>query len=241
MATLNQVVCLSTSVNTGTVACPFTPGRIVGFDFVRNGTVLDITDFPKAYMDGVNNPSPSLRIYPINGGVEFKQSGGDLNSKTYPGKVELPISTAPYKFEITLNKGGMNLSKNLEKFKNGNWSIFLKDENNVYIGLDTGDPKKIAAIPTYFTWNVPKFNDGNSPFEIMVTLSFDAAIFNKSAAWVTDDNIHLSSVNGLLSVLLSGVADATSGTYDVTPKGDDGTFIGDIYSSQLSVANMWQA
>lgn len=245
MATLNSLDCLTTAGNTGVGSCYFDPKNIIGAILAPKGYEIDVTTLQATLIAATHNAAPGSRLYPI---YDFENTTDNSEDKTVQtmntgAKQVVREGFNDWKFQYV--SGGLSLLKQLRLFNGGSWDFFFIDSQNNIIGIMGSASDKLKAIPSTggFFWAGPwKLNDGTKVTEYMLQFVFNVTYLNDFYAFVKADFDVPSTVYGLQDVVVSGDANVTSGSYNLTLlTSATQTNLGDVYPVELAAGGLWTA
>jgi len=245
MANLNELTCLTTAGNTGVGSCPLDIKNIVGVILAPKGYEFDVTTPEATMLAACLNASPALRLYPIFDLENLGDSSEALTVQTLGYGAKHPVREGFNDWNFQYVAGGLSLHRELRKFNGAAWDFYFVDAKNRVFGIMGSSATKIKAIPSTggFFWATPfKVSDGSKITEYLIQCVFNVKYLNDLYAFVDAGFDVPTGIYGIESVNLTGVADGTSGSYDITAKtASVGTNLGDIYPAALAAAGMWIA
>lgn len=247
MATLNQLSSLVNTGNTGVGSVSFDPKNIVGAILCPKGYEVDVTALQANLIAGTHNAIKAQRLYPV---YDFENTTDSSEQKVEQtmnnGSVHV-VREGLMKWAFEFFAGGLSLLSRLRLFNGSAWDFLFIDANMTIIGIQGSTPNKLKAIPSTNGrfWAPPlKINDGSKITSYMVEFAFQQRYISdlNLVAFVAAGFDIPTVVFGLQDVNLTGVADATSGSYDITAvTAAAQTNMGDIYPTALAVGSLWTA
>lgn len=249
MANLNELSCLTTAGNTGVGSCFLDFKNIVGAILAPKGYELDLSansgDVQTTLAAACLNASKALRLYPVFDFEQTTDSSEQATVQTMNTGSKHVVREGFNDWQFQYVAGGLSLHQSLRKFNGNAWDFFFVDADNKILGVEGSDTDHIKAIPStggYF-WATPwKVNDGSKIAEYMLQFVFNVKYSNDLVKFVKCDFDIPSTIYGCEDVTLTGVADETSGTYNITAKTSSvGTNLGDVVGSTLASASLWVA
>lgn len=224
MATVGNISAALQPSNVGIGAKTLDPKLIKGALIVPKGFVItnaNLSTLLSVLQSAAYNDSKGSRLYPVANLVDFKDNSEKAVVQTFGYGGQKTVRDGIYKWSFQFVKGGKTLNDALRTFNGDNWDFFFVDHNNVLFGkqyVDTNGAAGIKAIPSIEIYTNPfGLNDGKKVAEYMVEFVFDPKYLNELGQFIADAGFDiLDNVTGLQDVVLTGVADATSGTYDIT-------------------------
>jgi hypothetical protein len=251
MATLNALLSANTYGNTG-ISTPFTDVKnIIGAIIVPKGTTLPSATIATALQTLLTNTNPLLRGYPVFDFESTKDGSEAKTIQTMSTGAKHVVKEGYNDHQFQFVNGGKDLQSNLRKFNGANWDFFYIDGGDLgvpnsqkLIGIAAATAGYIQAIPTDggFIW-ADNFvlNDATKIAEYMVQFVFKQKYLNDLMAFIQLPFDAPTTLFGLEDIYLTGVADATSGSYDITLLSKTNTNIGALYSTALAAAGNFVA
>lgn len=248
MSLLNQLNCISDVGNTGVGTCSLDFKKIVGAILTPKGYVIEAADLAdsatllaKLQADTLASNKAS-RIYPVMGFVNAEDNSSGLQKQTFSYGVEAPVRDGINNWAFQFVKGGLSLLQKLRLFnKSTAFDFLFVDDENKILGTMNADGTGLQAIPSMYFWARQwKANTGAAVSEYTCEFAFLPKYVNEYVASVDAGFDLTTNVVGLQDVSLTGVADATSGSYNVTAV-SGGTNLGDLYDTELAAAGVWVA
>jgi hypothetical protein len=193
------------------------------------------------------NDNPALRIYPVPNFFSFKDSSEKAVEQKFDyGQVQtVRDGIMDWQFEFRL--GGLNLSNALRGYNGYAWSFLFIDSKNQLVGTQAVDSTGAATIgaisPIEFYQDPFVPNDGKKLATYTSKFRFLAVYVNELVAYVTTAPFNIvSTIKGLIDVVLTGSESSTPGIYNVTVTSRvGGVNVGALYSTALASASLWVA
>ena len=251
MATLNALQSANNYGNTGVMG-PFTDVKnIIGAIIVPKGTTIAVASIQTALQALLLNTNPLLRGYAV---FDFEQTKDGSEAKTVQtmstgAKHVVKEGYNDHSFQFV--NGGKDVHDALRKFNGSNWDFFYIDGGDLgvpnsqkLIGIAAAASGYIQAIPTdggYIWTDNFVLNDSTKIAEYMIGFVFKQKYLNDLMAFVQLPFDAPTTLYSLASVFLTGAADATSGSYDITILTKTNTNLGNIYPTQMAAAGNFTA
>lgn len=198
----------------------------------------------------INNASKASRLYPIFGFEQIQDGSEDITVQTTSIGSRHVVREGYNDWKFEFFTGGLSLLTNLRKFNKQSTAhdFFFMDAGGRIIGMQAKDASGnviMQAIPSDggFFWAHPfKMNDGSKLTQYMMQFVFAPRYINELANYVelTDYDLPTTLI-GLEDVNLSGIADTTSGSYDIVPKTPTGIYLAANYQTALLQNGAWSA
>lgn len=248
MSLLNSLNCIADAGNTGVGSCSLDFKKIVGAILTPKGYTIPSSALAdsaallaqlQADTEAVNKAS---RIYPIMGFVNAEDNSTGLQKQTFSYGVEAPVRDGINNWGFQFVKGGLSLLQKLRLFnKSTAYDFLFVDDENKILGTASSDGTGLKAIPSMYFWARQwKANTGQAISEYTCEFAFLPKYINEYVAFVSAGFDIATNVVGLQDVAVTGVADSTSGSYDLTAI-SNGTNLGDLYATELADAGVWTA
>ena len=247
MATINQLNCLQTAGNTGIGSCFLDYKNIIGAILAPKKSEFDVTTLQTTLIAGTHNANKALRLYPIYNFETTTDASEQKVIQTLGNGSKHVVREGLNDWSFEFVAGGLSLLSKLRLFNGSAWDFYFIDANMTIIGIPGSTSTKLKAIPSDggFFWAAPfKLNDASKITNYMVQFCFAQRYVNDASliAQVQAGFDLPTIINGLQDVNLSGVADATSGSYDITAvTAATQTNMGDVYPVALAAAGLWVA
>jgi hypothetical protein len=163
---------------------------------------------------GINRITPLLK-----GIADYQPSGGDVKTSQEGFAPETPIDINAKRVDITINRGGLCLLKQLKKFNGRQVRILLVDKKMLAYGtaiIRNGEEKHRGFLAT--VWATKRDNNGSQEGAIIFSLFFDGSYSNE------EDNMFSTLLTeeyeGLTGVALKRTA-AGKAKFVIACSGDD--------------------
>jgi hypothetical protein len=196
---------------------------------------IDEASFNAAIKAGIT-ASGINRITPLLMGLtDYQISGGDVKTSQEGFGPEVPTDINAKRIDITINKGGLCLLKQLKKYNGRQMRIFLVDKKMISYGtaiIKDGEEKQRGFLATL--WAAKRDNNGSQEGAIILSVFFDANYGNE------EDNITgvalAEEYEGLTGVVLKRTAPGKA-KFVVACSGDDLT---STYGTTLADASLYK-
>jgi len=196
------------------------------------------------------NAAKSARLFPIFGFEQIADNSEDIQVQTTSIGSRHVVREGYNDWKFEFFTGGLSLLIQLRKFNKQatGHDFFFIDANGCLIGKSLTDATGnviIQAIPSDggFFWAHPfKMNDGGKLSQYQLQFVFNPKYVNESVNYVDLSAYDLpTTLVGLEDVNITGVADATSGSYDIIPQTPTGIYLAANYPAALAQAGAWVA
>lgn len=242
MATVNNISAVVNPTNPGIYYKAIDPSLIKGILFVPKGTTITSAQLSNLYtlLKGLSlNDAKSARLYEVGNLVDFKDNSEKAVTQSFGYGPEYTVRDGLYKWQFQFRKGKKPLNDALRSFNGDDWDVFFVDYNNVLWGqtyVDDEGNEGLQAIPIIEVYTNPfGLNDGKKLADYLIDVKFEPKYINELGAFIDDAGFQiLDELPPIQDVVVTGVADATSGTYDVTIKTKFGFNLFDQYNSTTS-------
>lgn len=248
MSLLNSLNCIADAGNTGIGACSLDFKKITGAILTPKGYTIEAADLvdsatlmAKLQAD-TQAANKAARIYPVMGFVNAEDNSTGLQKQTFGYGVEAPVRDGINNWTFQFVKGGLTLLQKLRLFnKSTAYDFLFVDDENKILGTASSDGTGLKAIPSMYFWaHQWKANTGQAIAEYKLEFAFLPQYVNEYVASADAGFDIPTNVVGLQDVTVTGVADVTSGSYDLTAVAG-GTNLGDLYETELAAAGSWVA
>jgi len=240
MSILNTATCATSGGNTGIPDCAFDIKSLKGGFLVPNSFVLTDTQLGSsasvlaALLAAANNDNPSQRIYPLPESVSFTDNSEDAVVQQLGFGTSVVVRDGKYNLTIQYTKGGMCLSKQLQKFNGSNWRWLGIDASGTLIGTKVGNTLKGVPLDQFYAPPF-KWNDGANITAYTYRLNFDPIHINQNIAFVPMNYADLVNISGIQNVVLSApVARAAAVIKVKLNAGCAGIDLYDLFSTELA-------
>ena len=244
---LNQLNCLQTAGNTGVGSCFLDFKNIIGAILTPKGWEVDVTALQTNLLAATHHVNKAQRIYPIYGFESTTDSSEQKTIQTLGNGAKHVVREGYNDWTFEYVSGGLSLLSKLRLFNGSAFDFLFIDADMKILGIQGSTATKLKAIPSNggFFWANPwKLNDASKITQYMVQFVFPIRYVNDPGlvSFINAGFDLPSTINGLQDVNLSGVADATSGSYDITAlTAATQTNLGDVYDVTLASAALWVA
>jgi hypothetical protein len=245
MSILNTAICTTGGGNTGIPDCAFDPQNLKGGFLVPNSFVLTEEQLASAatvlaaLQLAVNNDNPSLRIYPLPETVGFTDNSEDAVSQTLGYGSAVIVRDGKYNLTQQYTKGGLCISKTLQRFNGGNMRWLGIDAAGVLIGTKVGNTLKGVPLDQFYAPPF-KWNDGANITAYTYRLAFDPIHVNQNIAFVPMNYADLVNINGIQNIVISSAAARVAAVMKVRlTSGCAGIDMYDTYSAELADADLF--
>ena len=237
MPTINNIYAAQTPGNVGLGQAQFDPKVIKGALLVPKGytlTAANLASLQTYLQNAAMADGKTARVYPISGFLEFKDGSEKAPEQSFGYGAKVIVRDGMYTWSFQYMQGGKSLNDKLRTFNGSFWDCFFVDANNVLLGqtyTDSTGAAGLKAIPLIQFYCPPfALNDGKKVAEYTLDFTFDPKYLNENGSFIADAGFNiLDTILGLQDVVLTGVANATSGSYDITVKTALGVNLGDQY------------
>ena len=198
----------------------------------------------------IANSSKAARLFPIFGFEQIADNSEDIQVQTTSIGSRHVVREGYQDWKFEFFTGGLSLLASLRKFNKQSTShdFFFIDAQNRLIGMAISDGSGntiLQAIPCDggFFWAHPwKMNDGSKLAQYMLQFVFAPKYINELVNYVDLSAYDLpTTLIGLEDVNLTGVANATSGSYDIVPQTPTGIYLAANYGTALAQNGAWGA
>jgi hypothetical protein len=249
MPTIDNIFASLAPANVGIGKAQFDPKLIKGALIVPKGftiTAANLATLQTVLQNAALANGKSARIYPIANFVETKDGSEKVVEQTFGYGAKVVVRDGVYTWSFQFVNGGKTLNDALRTFNGSSWDVFFVDVKNVLMGtayVDSTGAKGLKAIPLIQLYTQPfALNDGKKLAEYIIDFTFDPKYLNENGHYIADAGFDiLDNIQGLQDVALTGVANATSGSYDLTIQTPLGVNLGDQYGnvSGLMQSSAW--
>ena len=217
---------------------------------IANADLATVAAVIAALQSGINNASKSARLFPIFGFEQISDNSEDIQVQTTSIGSRHVVREGYNDWKYEFFTGGLSLLASLRKFnkQSTGHDFFFIDADGRLIGMKATDSSGntiLQAIPCDggFFWAHPfKMNDGSKLAQYMLQFVFAPKYVNELVNYVDLSAYDLpTTLIGQEDVNLSGVANATSGSYDVVPQTPTGIYLAANYPTSLALAAAWSA
>lgn len=247
MATiLNIPNCGATSTgNTGKEGCDLVRKTFKGMILTDPSVEFDSSDLASlsAFVAAVNAgviAARGSRVYPIHDIVNFEDNTSEATQGSLGNLVntQIDLSDAIPSF-LLRHYNGEAFHKKLARFKSQSVRVIFYDDAYTLFGTADSNGKFKGYSVAQFRTLPAKFGDASNPaqYPFRIVLS-SAAEYVDNAAFVIGDS-SISSINGLIDVVLSMFSQSTNVIKIAGVTEGAGTNIIELYNGELDAAAAW--
>ena len=217
---------------------------------ISNTNLATVSAMLTALQVDCNNASKAARLFALYGFEQISDNSEDIQVQTTSIGSRKPVRDGYNDWGFEFFTGGLSLLNQLRKFnkQSDSHDFFFIDAGGRLIGMQATDSNGniiMQAIPSQggFFWAHPfKMNDGSKLAQYKLQFVFNPKYINELVNYVDLNGVDLATtLYSLEDVNLTGVADATSGTYDIVPQTPTGIYLAANYGTALAQAGAWIA
>ena len=246
MPTINNIFAALTPGNVGLGQAQFDPKIVKGALIVPKGYIIpgaSLATLQTVLQNAAMADGKSARIYPISNFTEMRDGSEKVVEQTFGYGAKIVVRDGMYTWSFQFVQGGKTLNDALRTFNGSSYDIFFIDANGVLMGtkyVASDGTLGLKAIPVIQMYTQPfALNDGKKVAEYVIDFTFDPKYLNELGSYIADAGFSiLDTILGLQDVVLSGSANATSGSYDLTVQTPLGVNLGDQYGTSFGLLQL---
>ena len=217
---------------------------------ISNANLATVAALLAALQADCNNANKAARLFPIYGFEQISDNSEDLQVQTTSIGSRKPVRDGYNDWGFEFFTGGLSLLNQLRKFnkQSDSHDFFFIDANNRLIGMTATDSTGntiMQAIPSnggFFFAHPFKMNDGGKLAGYKLQFVFHPKYINDLVNYVDLNAVDLATtLYALEDVNLTGIADGTSGTYDIVLQTPTGIYLATNYAAALTQNGAWVA